>query len=262
VARLTDIAPQIDGDTESDALSASQQAILDAKAADAIAGATDAGEIGYAPGDRLIVENGQWKIYNGPGLVTADGKIADRGDGPFYYDIRNEPGIVWSSYSPKDRYLLMEKLVTGGFLSAASIDDYGSQINGISQWLQASNFTGLERNNFLANQIAGKAPYKPGGGGPARQYVVSSPAELKIIAKRVSQETLGRELNDDDIARFVQAYQSQELEAQKSSGTVSRVPGADVAAQEFSQEAAPTEANAYEYLGYVDKFFNSIGGVS
>jgi len=247
-------------DSESSGLSAAQQALIDAQTNTTV---DETEQIIYAPGERLIVENGQWKIYTGAGLVTADGKVADRGDGPFYYDIRNEPGIVWSSYSPKDRYLLMEKLVTGGFLSAAAIDDYGSQINGISQWLQASNFTGLEKNNFLANQIAGKAPYKPGGGGgTARQYVVSSPAELKIIAKRVSQETLGRELNDDDIARFVKAYQSQELEAQKSSGTIARVPGADVAAQEFSQEAAPTEANAYEYLGYVDKFFNSIGGVS
>jgi hypothetical protein len=36
---------------------------------------------------------------------------------------------------------------------------------------------------------------------------------------------------------------------------------ADIAAQQFSQELAPTEANAYKYLGYVDKFFNSIGGL-
>ena len=109
MARETRSEPSIpSGDTESDGLSVSQQKLLDAKkaaAAKAAAdGATDAGEILYAPGKRLIVENGQWKIYTGAGLVTADGKVADRGDGPFYYDIRNEPGIVWSSYSPKDRY--------------------------------------------------------------------------------------------------------------------------------------------------------------
>jgi hypothetical protein len=247
-------------DNNSSGLSVAQQAMLEAQKKSDV---PEAEQILYAPGERLIVENGKWEIYQGAGLVTADGKVADRGDGPFYYDIRNEPGIVWSSKSPQDRYLLMEQLVTAGFLSSSSIDDYSSQINAISQWLQASNFTGLEKDNFLKNQIAGK-PINPqvGAGGPARQYVVSSPAELKIIAKRVSQETLGRELNDDDIAKFIKAYQSQELEAQRSSGTISRVPGADVAAQEFSQELDPTEANAYKYLGYVDKFFNSIGGVS
>jgi len=246
-------------DSDSGGLSAAQQAMLDAQKNSAV---QEAEQILYAPGDRLIVKNGKWEIYQGPGLVTADGKVADRGDGPFYYDIRNEPGIVWSSKSPQDRYLLMQQLVTAGFLSSSSIDDYSSQINAISQWLQASNFTGLEKDNFLKNQIAGK-PINPqvGAGGPARQYVVSSPAELKIIAKRVSQETLGRELNDDDIAKFIKAYQSQELDAQKSSGIIARVPGADVAAQEFAQESAPTEAQGYQFLGYVNQFFKAIGEI-
>lgn len=209
----------------------------------------------YNPPDRLIVENGKWKIYDGPGLVDAQGKIITTGN----YDLTNTPGQIWASYNPRERAEKMEQLVAAGFLSTAGFDDYSSQMNAIARWLQASNYLGLEKENTLATLIAGGSKFSRGGGSP--KYVVSNPDELKLIAKKVSQQTLGRELNDEDIDRFVKAYQAQELQAQRGSGVTTRMAGADVVAQEFAQESAPTEAAAYEYLGYVNKFVDAIGSL-
>ena len=225
---------------------------------------TDDDVVTYTPGQRLIVDNGKWKIYEGPGLVNAKGGIEKIQGSTYVYDLQNEPGRLWASYNPRERFEKMEQLVSAGFLSPAGVDDYSSQLNGIAKWLQASNYLGLEKENTLATLIAGGPSIKRGGTsgtGGTPSYVVSNPDELKLIAKKVSQETLGRELNDEDIDRFVKAYQAQELQAQKSSGVTTRMAGADVAAQEFAQESAPTEAAAYEYLGYVNKFVDSIGSL-
>jgi len=225
---------------------------------DAVQGNQAAAEtVTYKPGERLIVVNGKWQVYKGPGLVNAKGKIVTES----YYNLSDEPGRLWASYNPRERAAKMEQLVSAGFLSTAGLDDYSSQINGIAQWLQASNYLGLEKENTLASLIAGGPQISRGGGGGSPKYVVSNPEELKVIAKKVSQETLGRELNDEDIDRFVKAYQSQELQAQKASGVVTRVAGSDVAAQQFAEQTAPTEAKAYEYLGYINKFVDAIGSL-
>ena len=222
---------------------------------------TAADVVTYQPGQRLIVENGKWKIYEGPGLVNAKGGIERIQGSTYVYDIENEPGRLWASYNPRERTEKMEQLVSAGFLSPAGVDDYSSQLNGIAQWLQASNYLGLEKENTLATLIAGGPSIKRGGSGGTPSYVVSNPDELKLIAKKVSQETLGRELNDEDVDRFVKAYQAQELQAQRGSGVTTRMAGADVVAQQFAQEVAPNEANAYKYLGYVNKFVDSIGSL-
>ena len=218
---------------------------------------TAAETVTYSPGERLIVVNGKWQVYKGPGLVDANGKVVTES----YYNLAAEPGRLWASYNPRERAAKMEQLVSAGFLSASGLDDYSSQINGIAQWLQASNYLGLEKENTLASFLAGGPKISRGGGGGSPNYVVSNPEELKLIAKKVSQETLGRELNDEDIDRFVKAYQAQELQAQRGSGVTTRMAGSDVAAQEFAQESAPTEAAAYEYLGYVNKFVDAIGSL-
>jgi hypothetical protein len=227
----------------------------------ALAGQSTSKAVDYQPGSRLIVENGKWKVYTGEGLVTSDGKVATRDGQPYYYDVDNEPGVVWSSLSPVSRNNLMEKLAAAGFMSPNSIGDYSSEMTAISQWLQASNYSGLEKQNFLASRLAGETiPNR--GGGSAPTYRVSNPDELKLIAKKVSQQTLGRELNDDDVERFVKAYQAQEIAGQnQTGGVVTQTMGSDVAAQQFAQKTAPTEAAAYEYLGYVNKFVDAIGSL-
>jgi hypothetical protein len=42
-------------------------------------------------------------------------------------------------------------------------------------------------------------------------------------------------------------------------GVVEDIPSVDVAAEQFAEQIAPTEANAYKFLGAIDMLRGSIG---
>ena len=215
----------------------------------------------YLPPPRYAKDsNGQWYVYEGAGLVTADGKISD-----LYYDINNDPGIFYASMTPAERLEVLGKLNDSGFYTAGNIGNYASDLNAISAWLEYSNNAGLSRELALDQIVStGATMPKTKTGGTPRTYKTSNTDDLKVMAKKISQDTLGRMMSDEELSRFVASYQQSEIDYQKSvysGGTTEDMQPADIAAQEFSQELAPTEANAYKYLGYVDQFFNSIGGL-
>lgn len=215
----------------------------------------------YAPPPRYAKDaNGRWYVYEGAGLVTLDGQISE-----VYYDINNDPGRFYAGMTPAERLEVLGKLNDSGFYTAGNIGNYASDLNAISAWLEYSNNAGLDREAAL-NQIVstGATMPKTGSGGTPRTYKTSNTDDLKVMAKKISQDTLGRMMSDEELNRFVASYQQSEIDYQKSmyaGATTEDMQPADIAAQEFSQELAPTEANAYKYLGYVDKFFNSIGGL-
>lgn len=238
--------------------------IKDIYGADAPPGTTTTGTTTvppYAPPPRYAKDpNGKWYVYEGPGLVTLDGQISE-----IYYDINNDPGRFYAGMAPAERLEVLGKLNDSGFYTAGNIGNYASDLNAISAWLEYSNNAGLDREAAL-NQIVstGATMPKTGSGGTPRTYKTSNTDDLKVMAKKISQDTLGRMMSDEELSRFVATYQQSEIDYQKSmyaGATTEDMQSADIAAQEFSQELAPTEANAYKYLGYVDKFFNSIGGL-
>jgi len=215
----------------------------------------------YLPPPRYAKDdNGKWYVYEGPGLVTLDGQISE-----VYYDINDDPGKFYAAMTPAERLEVLSKLNDSGFYTAGNIGNYASDLNAISAWLEYSNNAGLDREAAL-NQIVstGATMPKTSSGGTPRTYKTSNTDDLKVMAKKISQDTLGRMMSDEELSRFVASYQQSEIDYQKSryaGATTEDMQPADIAAQQFSQELAPTEANAYKYLGYVDKFFNSIGGL-
>ena len=223
---------------------------------------TDTDAPAYKPPPRYAKDNqGKWYVYDGAGIVDAAGKISDK-----YYDTSNEPGIIYAKLTPAERLEILNKLNDSGFYTGGTVGNYASDLNAISALLEYSNNAGISREVAL-NQIVTSGVTAPPTktGGPPRTYRTSNTDDLKVMAKKISQDTLGRTMSDEELSRFADSYQKSEIDYQKSvyaGGTVEEMPDANVAAQEFSQELAPTEANAYKYLGYVDKFFNSIGGVS
>jgi hypothetical protein len=215
----------------------------------------------YLPPPRYAKdENGKWIVYDGPGLVTLDGKISE-----VYYDVTNDPGIIYAGMTPAERLDVLSKLNDSGFYTAGNIGNYASDLNAISAWLEYSNNAGLDREAALGQIVStGATMPKTRTGGTPRTYKTSNTDDLKVMAKKISQDTLGRMMSDEELSRFVASYQQSEIDYRKSmyaGRTTEDMQPADIAAQEFSQELAPTEANAYKYLGYVDKFFNSIGGL-
>jgi hypothetical protein len=245
------MAPRQPREGNSDANNSADTAVED------ILNAGASGSGSYIPPVRYIVENGEFVPYDGPGLVGSNGKVVQ--DGP--YDVETQPGFIYSSLSPRNQQALMQQLAAAGFISKGSIGDFSSEIYAVRQWLIASNMAGLEKQNYLNQRLTGRPPVS---GGSGRRYQVSNPEDLKVVAKQVAQQTLGRGFTDEEADRFVQAFQAQQVGEQRRAsggGTMVQAPDADVAAQKFAQEQAPTEASAYKTLGYINKFFNAIGGV-
>ena len=177
------------------------------------------------------------------------------------YDITDEyVRTQYGDIKPEDRAGLFLDLDKYGFLTGDP-NNYNNQLNGIANLLDYANTMGFTAARALEERKKG-APIKAGGGG-IRRYRVSSPDDLKVVAKRVAQETIGRAFTDDEANRFVQAYQQRELTSQQqyfAGGVSAEAPSADVFAQQFAQQVAPTEANGYKFLGYMNQLFQAAGG--
>jgi hypothetical protein len=193
--------------------------------------------------------------YTGPGLVGIDGTVLRDEQGQIkYYDPETDPQTVWASYSPEIRAKVLNDLYQRGFYSSAyKPGNYRGDLSAIALWLESANYAGVTKERFLTEMPTVES--RPSGGGIRVRY--SSPDDLKVVARKVSQNTLGRELSDPELDRFVQSFQS--LERQYQTGSASSMPDVSVTAEKFSREVAPTEANAYEYLGYMNQLFSSIG---
>jgi hypothetical protein len=197
--------------------------------------------------------------YDGPNLLDSAGN-----EQPIYDTSEEYAKFVYGNLTPSARQLAFTVLKDKGFYGGGEIGDFSSDINAIQGWLDYSNTVGYTTDRSLKQMLFSLPSSKSSGGNYRPRINVSSPEDLKVVAKKVSMDTLGRAFTEAEADKFVKSYQAQEIGSQQSSGggVSVDIPSVDVAAQEFSQELAPTEANAYKYLGYVDKFFNSIGGVS
>lgn len=196
--------------------------------------------------------------YRGTNLVGVSGTV-ERAP----YDITDE--YVRTQYGDipaEDRADLFLTLDKYGFLTG-NPNNYTAQLSGLANLLDYANTMGVTAARAL-EEIKRGAPVKAGGGGGGvRRYRVSSPDDLKVVAKRIAQETIGRAFTDDEANKFVAAYQQREVQAQQqyyAGGTAVEAPSADVFAQGFAQQIAPTEANGYKFLGYMNQLFQAAGG--
>lgn len=245
----------------------------------------------YSPGTRIIYEGGKPKAYTGPGLVTRDGKIlrtpvdprkqyyasriesqgrqTSRALGPsvgqvgstFYYDLDRDPGVFYSQ-EPAKRNVMLNRLVQGGFLDERSRGNFSAEKAAIVEWLDYANTLGMEAEWALDEAIAGGRGSMGGGVAQARTYRTTATEDLVRLSKRVAQDIIGRELTNDEAARFAQTYQQQEIAYQKGlygGGTVQEPVSLEVAAQTFAEQAAPREAAGYGYLNFTNKLFQLIG---
>lgn len=222
------------------------------------------GNYGYETKPRIIFEDGVQKVWTGPGLIKADQTLVRLDDKKrtikTEYDLNIEPAMYLVGLNPSDRAVQMRLLADAGFIDRGSIGDYASELRAITNAMEMANFAGLEWGNAVRQRISGQPVGRTGGG--VRTYRTSSPDDLKKIGNKVAQQTLGREFTQAEADQFVQAYQQQEIQSQRSAyggGTVQDAPSMDVAAETFAQQAAPQEAAGYKYLGYINQLFDSIG---
>lgn len=220
------------------------------------------GETLYRPPARYVFINGQKVLSDAPGLVNSYGNLIRTN----YYDLDTEPTRIYYSTSPASRDLLLRQLVAAGFLDDSSIGDPNSEIRAITAAMGDANVMGFELSNFLQQRIAAgggrKGGWGRGGAGPVRVYQQSSPADLLTIVKSVAQDSIGRELTDQEAAQFISDYQSQQVAYQRAGemgGVITEPPSAQVAATNYIKNKFGREESAYQYLGYMNMFFDSIG---
>lgn len=204
------------------------------------------------------------KMYYGPGLVGTNRQIlTDPTTGqPLTYNPKVDAPAVYSQMSPANRAVVLQVLYQKG-LHPSTPGKFDSDVSAFQNLLEYAAAGGITMERAL-NELQQNVPdyNKSGRGGGGITARVTSPEDLKAVAKQVAQNTLGRSFTDDEANQFVTAYQAQEKAYQNTAGGVAvQTPGADIAAQSFAQQVAPTEAQGYKYLGYMNKLFDAIGSM-
>ena len=212
----------------------------------------------YNPPPRNARVNGVWTTgYSGPGIVDKRNNLVFGPNmQPYYYDLYNDPTIEYVSMSEDRRASVLERLDLRGL----PVDTPEQAISSIGYLMEFGNTIGRDWETAL-REYERLSPPKVDVQAVTR-YRVTNSQDIAAVADQTAQRTLGRKFTADELKRFVGAYQQQELQAQQAfqaGGVVEGAPAVDVAAQSFAQQIAPTEANAYKYLGYVDQLFGSLG---
>jgi len=219
--------------------------------------------------ERMVLDEttGKRELSDTPGLVDDRGVIqmieTELPDGtvqkkPFYYDLDRDPQAAYNSLSPERRQFILDVMGDRGVPTGT----WQQNVRAFEVLYGEANRFGKTADVMLADIIEKVPPTKTQS--RVAPYRVTSSQDLKTVLKQVSRQTIGRELSDGEADRFAAAYQQQQREYQQrlgsqSGGTVEQAPSADVAAEQFVQQYAPTEANAYKFLGYFDQMANSLG---
>lgn len=179
------------------------------------------------------------------------------------YNIELDARGIYASLSPAERAARIDILKRKGFYGSADPGIYSNDIAAFQRWLDYSNTMYMTADRALTEMQRTMMDVSDGGGGYAPRYRVSSAADLGVVFKEVAKNTIGRAFTEDEANRAVQAYQQLQIQTQQAmmrGGVVEEAPSADVFAQQFAQQAAPTEADAYKFLGVMNRIFNATSG--
>lgn len=180
------------------------------------------------------------------GVLLPNGQI--RG----YYDLNNEPTQIWLSLAPQRRQQIIDIFKSKGF----NVSNPNAQLSAFTSLLEQSNIMGMNWQTQLT-KFDQAVPSTRTSGGP--RYRVSNPSDLKVVARQIFKETMGRESTAEEAERFVQFFQN--IERQTAGGAV-QTPNVQVAAEEFAQQTAPKEVGAYKYMSYISQLINAVGGTN
>jgi hypothetical protein len=210
-----------------------------------------------------------------PGLRTGD-MVGDLeagvlGVAPGYFD-----GDEWMfvDKSPEDIANIQVLLVQAGLLS----DDIpigawdARSATAFRKILEVANRTGTDWSTALLGYADKPTLGDLLGKGSTRAPFVarlSNPDDLKEVFKQAAYNRLGGKgfVDDEQLQRFVDTYQEQEMRAQRaaynaapSGGTVTEAPAADVEAEAALKEADPAGFKAAGFARYASVLESLIGG--
>ena len=230
-----------------------------------IAGMPPSQGTGIVPPVRIAFQQipggrGGYFYYTGTGLVDQNSRIAL--PGPYSLDEKNA-GNIYASMSVEDRARNFSILQRKGFYGGRQPGVYDNDINAIQGMLDWSNHQGVTWERALNDMQRAVPDYKGGGGGGVRRYRVSNPADLKDALNKAALDTIGRAFTDAELASAIPGYQQAEKNAQAAyyqGGTVTEAPSVQAFGRGAAQFFAPNEANAYKFLGIMNRIFNATSG--
>jgi len=200
------------------------------------------------------------QMYTGQYLVDKDGQLARP-----QYSTDEAYSELARLGDAADRTAFLNRLYTLGVYgkSRPTVTGFASRDqNAMAQAMLYANANGVTLDVALTMMAADpnvQANIKALGIGGAARIRTTPKQDLRAVFKQASQNILGRDLSDDEVDKFVRAYNASEVrEAQGGAIT----PSAGVAAEEAVMGTAPEEAGAMRMLGYanaVDQLLKGLG---
>lgn len=96
-----------------------------------------------------------------------------------------------------------------------------------------------------------------------KSVLVTHPDDIRRIAKEISTKTLGRGWNNEQLDKFVQAYQAMDQASGEAEGTRAAPPSVEAAAEAAARRDNPLQAQAMDannVMAMVIKSFANLGG--
>lgn len=210
---------------------------------------------------------GGYTMYTGTSLVDENNRIARDKDGnemSFYSldDASIRQVYAELSTNPQLRAKTQAILQRKGFYGSRDPGIFDNDLIAIQNWLDYSNTMGVTRGRALTEMLR-DLPDRTGGGGGARRYRVSNPEDLKVVLNKAAMDTIGRSFTDQELQLTVRGYQQAEMTAQQqyyAGGVATEAPSPETFAQQSAKFFAPNEANAYKFLGIMDRIFSATSG--
>lgn len=166
-----------------------------------------------------------------------------------YYDLNNDPGVLLYNMKPDARKVLQESLKRKGLYGNATPGNglEPKDIAAFTPVLEYANMTGKPWAESWAEYYKNVPDSMSSKKAPSVR--VTSADDLKVVFKKTASDLLGRELTDEDNARFARLYQGMEVQAgQRASvgGTYQDAPTAGTVAENQIQKQFGAQAQAYK----------------
>ena len=110
-----------------------------------------------------------------------------------------------------------------------------------------------------------KNPVADVGGSGLPKFRLNDPDTLKKAFEGGAQTALGRTLSPQDMDKLVKSFNQLEIDYQRAAsssggGTITQAPNAEVFAEQQAAKTAPAEAEANDYLTYIDRLSTLLQG--
>jgi len=176
----------------------------------------------------------------------------------FYQQAMFEAGV----YKRTDTYIPGDYDDSSASAWAQVVDTAAKEEKSIAEVLE-------EKKKMVLNAGGTDVFYKKQGAAAQSPLVtkVTNPDDLRLTAQQVATKTMGRAFTEDELTRFISAYQGQETASQAAQhsaaaggGRVVSEASPEAAATAFAQQAHPTEFAAHKQVQVFDKIRQMLGG--